>query len=141
MGSIMGSSDTNDTFFAPQFFDLLTRLVHALEVIAACRQANDATTTAFLKREERVDSGSPPAADEWSLVPDHLRRIADALDPPPPDVVGSPYVAKKLGCTTVWIAEQVRRGDIPSSCLVPGTGNGKPWKFYRSRIDQWIESR
>jgi hypothetical protein len=70
-----------------------------------------------------------------------IRRIADALDPPPPDLVGTPYVAQKLGCTTTWIADLIRRGEIPGNCLVAGTGNGKPWKFYRERIDRWIRSR
>lgn len=70
-----------------------------------------------------------------------LKRIADVLDPAPPDLVGTPYVASKLGVTTTWIADQIRSGQIPSSCLVPGAGNGKPWKFYRDRIDRWIASR
>jgi hypothetical protein len=71
----------------------------------------------------------------------HLARIADHFDPPPPDKVGTTYVAAKLGCTTDWIAMMVRDGAIPPSCLVAGTGNGKPWKFYRARIDEWIEKR
>jgi predicted DNA-binding transcriptional regulator AlpA len=70
-----------------------------------------------------------------------LSRLADHFDPPPPDIVGTPYVANKLGCTTDWIAMLVRDGEIPVSCLVPGTGNGKPWKFRRSRIDEWIKNR
>jgi hypothetical protein len=74
-------------------------------------------------------------------VAESLARIADALAPRPADVVGTPYLADKLGCTTVWVAEMVRAGEIPKSCVVPGTGNGKPWKFYRDRIDRWVESR
>ena len=70
-----------------------------------------------------------------------LERIADRLAPEPADIVGSGYVAERLGCTTVWVAEMARKGDIPKSCLVPGTGTGKPWKFYRGKIDQWLESR
>lgn len=70
-----------------------------------------------------------------------LERIAEYAAPEPPDKVGTPYVAKKLGCTTVWIAEQIRSGQIPKDCVVQGTGNGKPWKFHRLKIDQWIESR
>jgi predicted DNA-binding transcriptional regulator AlpA len=70
-----------------------------------------------------------------------LGRIADHFTPPPADVVGTPYVAQRLGCTTDWIAMMVRDGQIPPSCLVSGTGNGKPWKFRRSAIDQWIEQR
>jgi predicted DNA-binding transcriptional regulator AlpA len=71
----------------------------------------------------------------------HLSRLADHFDPPPPDIVGTPYVAHKLGCTTDWIAMLVRDSEIPVSCLIPGTGNGKPWKFRRSRIDEWIKNR
>jgi len=92
------------------------------------------------------------AVDDWmrrlstsesdsSTISADLRRIADHFDPPPPDKVGSEYVAQRLGCTTTWIADLVRRAEIPKSCLVPGTGNGKPWKFYRDRIDKWIERR
>ncbi len=58
-----------------------------------------------------------------------------------PDVVDTSYVAQKLGCTTVWIADQARSGAIPGSCIVPGTGHGKPWKFYRLRIDGWLRER
>ena len=83
---------------------------------------------------ERCGADGPSVADS-------LARIADALDPPPPDIVGSRYVADRLGCTTVWVAEMVRDGVIPSRCIVPGTGTGKPWKFFRAKIDVWIESR
>jgi hypothetical protein len=74
-------------------------------------------------------------------IAESLGRIADALAPTPADTVGSPYVAERLGCTTVWVAELVRLGRIPKHCLVPGTGNGKPWKFIRRHIDKWIASR
>ena len=80
-----------------------------------------------------IPSLSPIAAD--------LKRIANHFDPPPPDKVGSEYVAQRLGCTTTWIADRVRQGEIPRSCIVPGTGNGKLWKFHRHLIDKWIESR
>ena len=87
---------------------------------------------------------NPVPHDLLSLLADlalQLGRIADHFDPPPPDIVGTPYVAGKLGCTTDWIAMLVRDGGIPPSCLVPGTGNGKPWKFQRSGIDRWLEQR
>ena len=90
-------------------------------------------------------NGSKPASNNLLEVLSHLalqlNRIADHFDPPPPDIVGTPYVADKLGCTTDWIAMLVRDGAIPISCLVPGTGNGKPWKFRRSAIDRWLEVR
>jgi hypothetical protein len=100
-------------------------------------------------------AASPPASRPLEAIPAlhaqfleiisgvaaDIRRIADVLDPAPPDLVGTPYVAQKLGVTTTWVADMVRRGEIPVSCLVPGTGNGKPWKFFRVQIDKWIGSR
>ena len=74
-------------------------------------------------------------------IESHLGRIADASAPAEQDVVGTPYVAKRLGQTTTWIAEMARRGLIPKSCVVAGTGIGKPWKFHRAKIDEWIETR
>lgn len=70
-----------------------------------------------------------------------LERIANKLDPPPGDKVGTGYVAEKLGCSTIWITELIRKGEIPPSCIVTGTGNGRLWKFHRSRIDAWIAGR
>jgi hypothetical protein len=76
-----------------------------------------------------------------NVIAQSLVRIADALAPLPEEIVGTPYVAKRLGCTTVWVAEMVRRGEVPEGCLVPGTGTGKPWKFYRDKIDAWLTKR
>lgn len=70
-----------------------------------------------------------------------VRRVADHVAPEPGDVVGTPYVAKRLACTTVWVTDMARNGQIPNNCIVPGTGNGKPWKFYRRGIDEWLGKR
>jgi predicted DNA-binding transcriptional regulator AlpA len=70
-----------------------------------------------------------------------LERIADHLAPRPGDIVGTPYVAQKLGCTTAWITDLIKQGEIPAGCIVEGTGNGKIWKFHRLRIDEWIKGR
>ena len=70
-----------------------------------------------------------------------LRRIADHFDPPPPDIVDTPYLARQLGVSTTRIAQRVREGTIPKSCIVPGTGDGQPWKFYRRRIEEWLAKR
>lgn len=80
-------------------------------------------------------------ADSLDSLAESAKRIADHLDPPPPDVVDSGYVASRLGCTKVWIASLARSGELPANCIVPGTGNGKPWRFYRSRIDAWLQKR
>jgi predicted DNA-binding transcriptional regulator AlpA len=70
-----------------------------------------------------------------------LDRIADRLAPQPGDIVGTPYIAERLGCTTAWITELIKAGEIPRQCIVEGTGNGKPWKFHRRHIEEWIKTR
>jgi predicted DNA-binding transcriptional regulator AlpA len=71
-----------------------------------------------------------------------IHRLTTKIAPgPQDDIVGSRYVADCLGCTTQWIGEMVRNGDIPKPCMVAGTGGGKLWKFYKSRIDNWLKSR
>ena len=47
----------------------------------------------------------------------------------------------KVGCSVKWVGDLVRTGQIPKSCIVPGAGNGKQWRFYRSKIDRWIEGK
>ncbi len=90
-----------------------------------------------------IGSGTscPEAAQPLASMAADIKRIADKLDPPPASIVGSEYIAGRLGCTTTWVAEMCRKGDIPASCVVAGTGNGKLWKFYRLKIDQWLETR
>ena len=98
------------------------------------------TTT---KEEQPVSElqGRFPVMQAFERAALALERLANHFDPPPPDRVGTPYVADRLGCTTDWIAIMVREEEIPRSCIVLGTGNGKPWKFHRSHIDRWIENR
>jgi len=70
------------------------------------------------------------------------QAIARAQRPGPQEpVVGTPFLARQLGCSFVWAAEMARKGEIPKSCILPGTGNGKPWKFYRERIEEWLNKR
>jgi hypothetical protein len=70
-----------------------------------------------------------------------IKRIADHFDPPPPDIVDTPYIAQRLGCTPTWVANMVRSGEIPKGCVVPGSGKGRQWKFYRRRIEAWLSNR
>jgi hypothetical protein len=109
---------------------LLTRLSEAIECL----------NKTIVDRQASV-SDSPPAVNSIISIAKNIARIADKMDPPPPDVVDSTYIAAKLGCTTTWVAEMARSGGIPKSCVVPGTGNGKPWKFYRLKTEEWLASR
>jgi hypothetical protein len=86
-------------------------------------------------------SGENELLAKLERIAESLERIANKLDPLPGDKVGTRYVAEKLACSTIWITELIRKGEIPPGCIVPGTGNGKVWKFYRKRIDDWIATR
>ena len=70
-----------------------------------------------------------------------LERVADHCDPPKRATVGTPYIAERLGITTKWVGDLVRKGEIPKSCICPKAGEGKYWRFWREKIDDWIEER
>lgn len=90
---------------------------------------------------ERIEAALTGLLQASSAMAKSVERIADVLDPPPPDKVDTAYVAKRLGCGLARVSQMAGSGEISATCIVAGTGKGKPWKFYRSRIDQWIESR
>jgi hypothetical protein len=130
---------------ADQFLHSVNRIANALEILVQ-RTGNHFVTST--DRLERPIPAAPGSVADLSSFQDDLHRlavgverIADAIAPRPEDIVGTPYVAKRLGCTKVWIAEMVRNGQLPKSCLVTGTGNGKPWKFHREAIEKWLASR
>jgi len=99
----------------------------------------------MIGRLERFDGRIVLALEELTTafghINDHLKRIADTLSPEPEPVVGTSYVAGRLGCSLTWVAAMASNGTIPDSCVVPGTGDGKPWKFHREKIEHWIVSR
>ena len=96
-----------------------------------------------VKPQERTASAISltSALPDLAAIARSLARIADAVDPPPPDKVDTAYVAKRLGIGLARVSQMASGGEIPASCIVAGTGNGKLWKFHRVRIDEWIESR
>lgn len=102
---------------------------HAAEIAA-----EPEITSALMRMLERL-------TDSIEGIQAEQKRIADHFDPPPPDVVGTEYVAGHLDCTKVWVSQMARDGEIPRDCIVPGTGNGKPWKFRRSGIEEWLAGR
>jgi len=95
-----------------------------------------------LDPQVRADAAIPliPTLAHLASIAKSLARIADAVDPPPPDKVDTAYVAKKLGIGLARVSQMATGGEIPPSCIVAGTGNGKLWKFHRARIDEWIEN-
>ncbi len=90
------------------------------------------------KQRLNIGNGHPSPLVRIAVA---LERIADHLAPGPENIVGTDYVAGKIGCTPTHVARMIRDGDIPLSCAVPGCGDGRPWKFLRARIDNWLETR
>jgi hypothetical protein len=104
--------------------------------------ASDTSAIQWLEVARSLDRSLQRIADDGSAIRELLRRIADKADPQgDARPVGTPYVAKLLGQTPTWVAEMARVGTIPKGCVVAGTGNGKSWKFHRSKIDEWIKNR
>jgi hypothetical protein len=109
---------------------LLERLVIAVEKAVHTSSVNNA-----------LPQGAGTALPDTSPLLAPLTRIADVLTPPTADVVGTDYIAKHLGCTGVWVSDLARRQVIPANCVVPGSGHGSRWKFYRAAVDRWLASR
>ena len=97
--------------------------------------------TASFAGPQDVSETSPAILEVLAGIANDLKRIADHFDPPPPDIVDTPYIADRLGVTTTRIAQMVREGTIPKSCIVPGSGNGRLWKFRRRQIEEWLSKR
>jgi len=56
-----------------------------------------------------------------------------------PELVGTRYVADRLGLTTQRISQMIVSKELPSQLVVRG-GNGNPYKFNRLEIDKWIST-
>lgn len=85
------------------------------------------------------DGEYPILIEVLQKIGDDIRRIANHVDPPSGQVVGTRYVAARLGKTQEWIAKLAQTGKIPASCIVKQSGNGRYWKFHKEKIDQWVE--
>ena len=70
-----------------------------------------------------------------------IQRIADHVSPPKRASVTSSYVAERLGRSSRRVRDMARDGDIPKSCICPGSGDGNYWRFWKEKIDRWIEER
>lgn len=66
-----------------------------------------------------------------------LQRLADHFAPGWKALVGTDYIADRLGCTKKWVGDLAREGTIPPDCIAKG-GDGGYWRFHRARIDAWI---
>ena len=68
-----------------------------------------------------------------------VHRIAEHLDPSGDDrLVGTVYVATRIGLTTHSVCDMARVGTIPPDCIAVRSRDGSRWKFTRKTIDFWI---
>ncbi len=88
----------------------------------------------------KEQSLEPPPADTGGIARE-LRKLRRALRPAEPEIIGTPEVAKLAGVTTAAVRQWVESGAVPRNCIVPGSGNGTPWRFYRRRILKWLRTR
>lgn len=74
-------------------------------------------------------------------------QVAVAVDVPDrrpgvdggPDVVPLPRPGRVV--RDLVPADMARTGRIPRSCIVAGTGDNRLWKFYRTKIEEWLTGR
>jgi len=80
-------------------------------------------------------------ADLVDALRDHTAAITSlvaTLAPEVPDLVGTDYLARKLGVSKQWVGAMAERGDIPRECVAPKISGGRVWRFHRSKVDQWL---
>lgn len=88
-------------------------------------------------RLKQIESQMPTLAS----LAESVVRVADHLAPPAANIVGSRYIADRLGCTTAWVGKMASNGMIPRKSIISGTGKGRLWKFYRQHVDEWLATR
>jgi Helix-turn-helix domain len=112
----------------------MSNLLHSLDNIALAIQQQTQAIERQTQLSERI-------ALALEALNNSAAQLSDHVVPPPNAIVGSDYVAKRLGCTTTWVAQMVRKGMIPKTCIVAGTGKGRFWKFHRQQIEQWLAQK
>jgi hypothetical protein len=70
-----------------------------------------------------------------------FQGLLEVLSPTPVDLVGTDFVAAKLGCTTQWVTEMAGNGTIPKHCIAPKVSGGRIWKFHRQQICDWLNEK
>lgn len=85
--------------------------------------------------------GQKGSGDELKRIAAALERIAYHFDPQTRTTVGTAYIAERLGITIKWVGDLVRKGEIPKSCICPKSGDGRYWRFWKDKIDDWIEEK
>jgi hypothetical protein len=92
---------------------------------------------------EMIAGGNDIAALVAALK-EHTHAIGSlvaTLAPEVPDLVGTDYIARRLGVSKQWAGVMAERGDIPRNCVAPKISGGRIWKFHKDRTDAWLRER
>jgi hypothetical protein len=76
--------------------------------------------------------------EPFERIADGIERLIDLLVPKTSELVGTEYVASKIGKSKQWIGKMAERGTIPKNCIAPKVSGGRIWKFHRDKIDAWL---
>jgi len=96
------------------------------------------------KRPMEMTAGGNDIAALVAALKEHTRAIGSlvaTLAPPVPDLVGTDYIARRLGCSPQWVGQLAERGEIPRACIAPKISGGRIWKFHRDKIEAWLRDR
>lgn len=121
-------------------------LADALAKAHEAEQKADAQGRALAVLAEAVTCLVQPAVETPLLhvlvgIRDQIGRIGDMISDhvgPVSEIVGTDYIAERIGLTTRMVCNYVRSGKIPSDCVADRGGDGGLWKFHRRKIDAWL---
>ncbi len=78
-------------------------------------------------------------SDPLDRIAQCVERLIEVLVPKTADLVGTEYIASRLGVSKQWVGKMADKGTIPKNCIAPKVSGGRVWKFHRDRIDAWLE--
>ena len=79
--------------------------------------------------------------EPFERIANGIERLIDVLVPKTSELVGTEYIAEKLGVSKQWVGEMAANGMIPKNCIAPKISGGRIWKFHRDRIDAWLNEK
>lgn len=79
--------------------------------------------------------------EPFERIAEGIERLIEVLVPKTSELVGTEYIASKIGKSKQWIGKMAERGTIPKNCVAPKIGGGRIWRFHRDKIDAWLEEQ
>ena len=79
--------------------------------------------------------------EPFERIAEGIERLIEVLVPKTSELVGTEYIASKIGKSKQWIGKMAERGNIPKNCVAPKIGGGRIWRFHRDKIDAWLNEQ